>query len=394
MIPDMDLPPDEVIDSYGDDPEPALRRHVAQAMVNKACELRSLELFDEVIYRYAQDPDLLVIQCVARAFLSSGIALWDAGRHDDAIARFEEAVRFRPVRDPDVRAVVAEALTTKARALYTLERYEAALPRCAQVIADYADDPDPRLRTQVIRAYSVQASALGELGRLDEQVRSHLRMYQRYQDSQDDGVRESVVLSLTSLIFVLSEAGDRDGALRAFGTIRDAYGSDPHPATASAFKLAEGAIRHSVEADRRQPEGQGIAEVDTDRIDALARAAEGGDRLEALTALWKATFELEQWWFLLRGDLENPRPFVGVHDGRPFVLAFTTSERVRDFAVANGYAPADDSTYSITMTPDATVEAAGGWAAQGIHAITFDHGVTGYFAPLANLESIRAHVRG
>jgi len=134
--------------------------------------------------------------------------------------------------------------------------------------------------------------------------------------------------------------------------------------------------------------------VDTARIDALARAAEGGNDLETLTALWKATFGLERWWFVLRGDLENPRPFVGVFDGQALVLAFTTGERVRDFAVAEGYAPADDSAFSITMTPDAAVDAAVGWAAQGIHAISFDHGVTGYSAPLANLESIRAHVRG
>jgi L-alanine-DL-glutamate epimerase-like enolase superfamily enzyme len=66
----------------------------------------------------------------------------------------------------------------------------------------------------------------------------------------------------------------------------------------------------------------------------------------------------------------------------------------RDFAAANGYAADDDNAFSITMTPDATVEAAAGWAAQGIHAITFDRGVTGYYAPLANLEAIRAHVRG
>ncbi|HTK61451.1 MAG TPA: tetratricopeptide repeat protein [Pseudonocardia sp.] len=403
---------DEVIDSYGDDPEPVLRRFVAQAMLNKASELRSLELFDEVIYRYAQDLDLVIIHCVARAFLSSGICLWDAGRRDEAIARFDEVLRFRPARDPNIRAVVAQTVTMKARALYTLGRFEEALPGCDQAIADYADDPDPRLRTEVIQAYSIQASALGELGRRDEQIQSHLQMYKRYHGSEDDVVREKVVLSMTGMIFALSEAGDHNSALKVFSQIRGDYGGDPNPAIASAFKLAESAIRHSAEADRHKREGRSQAassgpnpespdpagrrseRVDTARIDALARAAEAGNDLETLTALWKATFGLERWWFVLRGDLENPRPFVGVFDGQAFVLAFTTGERVRDFAVAEGYAPADDSAFSITMTPDAAVDAAVGWAAQGIHAISFDHGVTGYSAPLANLESIRAHVRG
>lgn len=146
----------------------------------------------------------------------------------------------------------------------------------------------------------------------------------------------------------------------------------------------------------REPEQawQGCEDAESERIDELARAATSDNGQERLSALWRATFTLERWYFVLRGELENPRPFVGVYDGKPFVLAFTNGKRVRDFAVANGYAADDDNAFSITMTPDATVEAAAGWAAQGIHAITFDHGVTGYFAPLANLEAIRAHVRG
>lgn len=410
---------DEVIDCYGDDPEPVLRRFVAQAMLNKAGELQSLDLFDEVIYHYAQDLDLVIIQCVARAFLNSGICLWEAGRRDRAIARFDEALRFRQAQDPDIRAVVAQTVMMKARALYTLERFEQALPSCEQVIGDYAEDPDPRLRTEVIQAYSVQASALGDLGRVGEQIQSHLEMYKRYGENPDDAVRERVVLSLTGMIFALSEAGDHGGALKVFNQVRNDYGSDPNPAVASAFELAERAIGHSADADRRRRDAASAPEpanppgdatrgqdrrddgtedragdVDTARIDDLARAAASGDSMEHQTALWKATFALERWWFVLRGDLENPRPFVAVFEGKPFVLAFTTGKRVHDFAVENGYAPVDGSAFSITMTPDAAVEAAVGWAAQGIHAVTFDHGITGYSAPLPNLDAIRTHVRG
>lgn len=420
----MDAQPDEIvaladqeITRLAGEASSEARGLRANALLAKAAALaplgrrdEELATYDEVIAGYGDDPEPVIIRCVARAFLSSGICLWDSGRRDEAIARFDEALRFRPARDPEVRAVVARTVMMKARALYTLDRFDEALPTSEQVIADYADDPDPRLRAEVIQAYSIQASALGELGRRDEQIQSHLQMYQRYHNSEDDVVREKVVLSMTGMIFALSEAGDHNTALKVFAQVRNDYGRDPNPAIAEAFTLAEGAIRHSVEADRRTREGQaqaassapipadptphGSGDVDTARIDALARAAESGDNLEYLTALWKATFELERWWFVLRGDLENPRPFVGVQDGQSFVLAFTTGERVRDFAVAGGYAPADDSAFSITMTPDAAVDAAVGWAAQGINAITFDEGVTGYSAPLANLESIRTHVRG
>ena len=47
-----------------------------------------------------------------------------------------------------------------------------------------------------------------------------------------------------------------------------------------------------------------------------------------------------------------------------------------------------------SLAPDDAVAQAPIWLQQGIAAITFDHGVSGYFAPLGNLPPIRAHVRG
>ena len=130
------------------------------------------------------------------------------------------------------------------------------------------------------------------------------------------------------------------------------------------------------------------------RIDQLAYIAKNDASQEHLTALWSATFELERWWFVQRGEPENPHPFVGVFDGKPFVLGFTSAKRARNFAVSNGYASADGSAFVLAMTPDSAVDVAASWANEGIHAITFDHGITGYFAPLANLPAIRSHVRG
>jgi hypothetical protein len=130
------------------------------------------------------------------------------------------------------------------------------------------------------------------------------------------------------------------------------------------------------------------------RIDQLAYVAKNDASQEHLTALWSATFELERWWFVQRGEPDNPHPFVGVFDGQPFVLGFTSAKRARNFAVSNGYASADGSAFVLAMTPDDAVDVAASWANEGIHAITFDHGITGYFAPLANLPAIRSHVRG
>jgi hypothetical protein len=73
-------------------------------------------------------------------------------------------------------------------------------------------------------------------------------------------------------------------------------------------------------------------------------------------------------------------------------MAFTTAERARTFAVENGLADPDEEVLVLALTPADAVVQAPVWLQQGIAAITFDHGVSGYFAPLGNLPAIRSHV--
>jgi hypothetical protein len=104
--------------------------------------------------------------------------------------------------------------------------------------------------------------------------------------------------------------------------------------------------------------------------DVLAEAVRTDPSRKYQTKLWSATFELDRWWFVRRGEPDNPQPFVGVHQDEPILMAFTTAERARGFAIENGLAPAD------------------------AEVAVLDHGVSGYLAPLGNLPPIRAHVRG
>lgn len=109
--------------------------------------------------------------------------------------------------------------------------------------------------------------------------------------------------------------------------------------------------------------------------------------------LWGATFELDRWWFVQRGAPDNPQPFVGVHQDQPFLMAFTSAQRARGFAIENGLSPADAEVPVLALTPDDAVEQAPIWLQQGIAAISFDHGIAGFFAPLENLPAIGSHVR-
>ncbi|GAB2600144.1 hypothetical protein [Kribbella endophytica] len=128
--------------------------------------------------------------------------------------------------------------------------------------------------------------------------------------------------------------------------------------------------------------------------DVLAEAVGADPSTTNQEKLWSATFSLERWWFVQRGEPDNPQPFVGVNNDQPFLMAFTTAERARGFAVANGLASADAEVEVLALTPADAVAQAAVWLQQGIAAITFDHGISGYFAPLGNLPAIRSHVTG
>ena len=128
--------------------------------------------------------------------------------------------------------------------------------------------------------------------------------------------------------------------------------------------------------------------------DALAEAVAADPSTANQEKLWAATFALERWWFVQRGEPDNPQPFVGVHQDQPFLMAFTSAQRARGFAIENGLSPADVEVLVLALVPADAVAQAPIWLQQGIAAITFDHGISGYFAPLGNLPAILAHVRG
>lgn len=135
-----------------------------------------------------------------------------------------------------------------------------------------------------------------------------------------------------------------------------------------------------------------MPEEDASPTDALAQAVGADPSTTNQEKLWSATFSLERWWFVQRGEPDNPQPFVGVHNDQPFLMAFTSAQRARAFAVANGLAAADDEVLVLALAPADAVAQSPIWLQQGIAAITFDHGTSGFFAPLGNLPAIRSHV--
>lgn len=132
-------------------------------------------------------------------------------------------------------------------------------------------------------------------------------------------------------------------------------------------------------------------------IDELAQAARTDATTSNVNRLWQAVYRLDQWWLLPTGDAVDPRPMVGVVEDRTFLLAFTSDQRVRDFAVARGLeigerdGPGEgpqDGVPAMSVTPRDMTGMAAALVEQNIAGILFDQGVNGFVAPIAGLQEM------
>lgn len=127
-------------------------------------------------------------------------------------------------------------------------------------------------------------------------------------------------------------------------------------------------------------------------VDALSEAARAaGSDVEAQTTLWQAMFELDRWYFVARGTLPDVAPLVGVVDGVPSLLAFTTGGRARDFALANGFSE-EEASQVLGVQTGGVLDLCDQFTTQGVERLVVDQGVLGFFAPLAQLRPIHEFI--
>nr|WP_297729169.1 tetratricopeptide repeat protein [Mycobacterium sp.] len=198
----------QVINDYGADPAPALRKQVARALTNQGLVLGALirfadavAAFQQVIDRYGADPAPALREQVAIATNPQRHMLAQLDRCADAVATYQQRLidPYRDDPDPELREVVADALTSQSFALGQLGRTAEALAACQQVIDHYGDDPAPTLREQVAIALTNQGVVLGWLGRPAEARAVYQRVINRYRDDPAPNLRDLVERATTSL---------------------------------------------------------------------------------------------------------------------------------------------------------------------------------------------------
>lgn len=133
------------------------------------------------------------------------------------------------------------------------------------------------------------------------------------------------------------------------------------------------------------PAPEVVAQID--RLAAASRADPSDQWV--MTDLWRAVLGLERWIFIARGTPEQATPYVAMMADVPMLLAFTTAERAKAGGLAVGL-PDDEARRLIASPLPGAVTMASSLLPLGVLGFLVDHGTTGAFTMLQNLEPMRA----
>lgn len=127
------------------------------------------------------------------------------------------------------------------------------------------------------------------------------------------------------------------------------------------------------------------AESDLDR---LARQVAGADDHVGISALWRVTMSLDRWWFIAIGPEGQESPAAADVAGEVMLLAFSSGDRARDFAVSRDMIAPEDPLNAIALSPHEVVNSAGSYQEADIDGLIFDAHLTGFSIPPGQLEPV------
>jgi hypothetical protein len=136
--------------------------------------------------------------------------------------------------------------------------------------------------------------------------------------------------------------------------------------------------------DRTDPHD---AMAELDRLNDACRA--DPQSIENQIALWTAVSRLDEWFFINRGTTESPRPYGIAAEAGTTLCLYSTAERARSGARANGLV-AEDSPTPLFSTPlPQGLEWVLSLADAGVTAVVLDYPHLGAWTPVTNLASLR-----
>lgn len=123
-------------------------------------------------------------------------------------------------------------------------------------------------------------------------------------------------------------------------------------------------------------------------IDRLAQYVSGPEDQIGMAALWRAVMTLPQWWFIAVGPAGEESPAAAQVGDDVLLLAFTSGDRAREFAVSREMIGEQDALDAIALTPQDVVDSADSYRQAEIHGLIFDAHITAFSIPADQLDPV------
>ena len=210
----------------------------AQSIYNRGVALSQLgrheeaiAAYDQVVAAYSQDPIPALREQVARAMNNRGVALGQQERHEEALAAYEQVITaYSQDSIPALREQVAKAMSNSGIALGKLGRHEQAYAICDKMVALYGQDSDPELRELVARTESNRGVALGQLGRHEEAIVAYDKVIALDEKDSTPALCELVPRVKSNKAIALGQLGRHEAAIDLCDQIIARHEQNPEPA--------------------------------------------------------------------------------------------------------------------------------------------------------------------
>lgn len=131
--------------------------------------------------------------------------------------------------------------------------------------------------------------------------------------------------------------------------------------------------------------------VDFDKL--AQQAFTEGATIEDKNRLWKAVFDLEEWYCVSQGEVNNPYPFATyLEEDKPVLLVFTDSNRVQDYATQHEIHSEMADLPMLSLPSASAIDYFIQFEQKGIWGVWFNAGTIGFYAPLQGLQTIHTHI--
>lgn len=224
-------------DRFATSSEQAVRRLVAQAMINLSVTYtqnnqveQAINTYQETIQRYGDDDNLSLREQVAKAMFNLGFTYNKNKQVDQSIDAYQTLIRlYGDDNSHQQQNQVVKAMIMLGIIYSQNNQIDKAISTYQKIIQIYGNDHNPLLREQVAQTILILGMTYGEKNQPEQAIKNYTTLIQRYSDDDSPVLREQVANAINHLGVVYSQNNQIDKAIKSYKTLIQRYSDDNSP---------------------------------------------------------------------------------------------------------------------------------------------------------------------